>query len=285
MSVGSTQPPLEQIGLSRSEGTRFQLTIARAAGAGPTTPVVVLQPAMGMKARYYNAFVEALATAGVHAVVAEQRGHEAVVGVDGGRLPSRTYDFGYAELVEDLGAAIATVRAEFPDAPLHVLGHSLGGQIAVMYAAQHPGVLAGLILVASGTPHWRVFGRRLLFASYAFPLVASAVGYFPGARLNFAGREARGLMRDWGHLARTGRLVAGESGLAGVTVPVLSVSIEDDWLGPPASIDGLVAKLPRATVTRVHVDVGGIDHFRWARQGDPVVPLVTGWLKTVGVTP
>lgn len=285
MSVGSTRPEVEQLTLTRTEGTRFQITITRAAAASAGTPVVVVQPAMGMKARYYSAFAEELAAAGVHAVVVEQRGHEAVVGAGGGRLPGRNYDFGYAEIVEDLDAAITAVRAELPGAPLHLLGHSLGGQIAVVYAALHPGVLSGIVLVASGTPHWRMFGGRLLFASYAFPLAAAVVGHFPGARLNFAGREARGLMRDWGHLARTGRFVVGESGLADVTLPVLAVSIEDDWLGPVASVDGLVAKLPKATVSRVHIDEDGIDHFRWARQSEPAVPLVTGWLKTVTATP
>lgn len=285
MTASATGPELEQIGLDRAEGTRFRVTLVRAAGAQAGTPVVLVQPAMGMKARYYTVLAEALADAGVHAAVVEQRGHEAIVGAGGGRLPGRSYDYGYADLLDDLGAAVAAVRAELPGAPIHVLGHSLGGQIAVLFAALRPGELAGLILVGAGTPHWRVFGPRLLFASYAFPLVARLVGHFPGERLRFAGRESRGVMRDWGVLARTGRYAFGDDALAGVELPVLAVSIQDDWLAPVASVDGLVAKLPRASVSRVHVDEDGIDHFRWARQSEPVVPLVTGWLGTVGGTP
>lgn len=264
--------------LERAEGTSYAVTLVRAAEASAGTPVVLVAPAMGMKARYYEPLLDALASAGVHAAVAEQRGHEA----EGGRVPGRSYDFGYADLVDDLARAVEAVHAELPAAPLVVLGHSLGGQIAMMYAARQPDSLAGLVLVASGTPHWRDYSRRLLFAAYGFPLIARVVGHFPGAQLKFAGREARGLMRDWGHLARTGRFVTDERGLADVTRPVLSISIEDDWLGPVSSIDGLVAKLPAATVTRVHVDEDGVDHFRWARQAEPVVPLIVEWLGSLG---
>lgn len=275
--MSATAPPRSTIVLERAEGTSYAVTLVRATDPAPAAPVVVVAPAMGMKARYYEVLLDALAAAGVHAAVAEQRGHEA----SGGRVPGRSYDFGYADLVDDLDRAIDAVRAELPDAPVVVLGHSLGGQIAALLAARRADSLAGLVLVASGTPHWRDYSRRLLFAAYAFPLVARVVGHFPGAQLRFAGREARGLMHDWGHLARTGRFVTDEPGLAEVSLPVLSISIEDDWLGPVSSIDGLVAKLPRATVTRVHVDEDGIDHFRWARQTEPVVPLVTDWLRTV----
>ncbi|MCA1981675.1 alpha/beta hydrolase family protein [Nocardioides nematodiphilus] len=278
-----TAAPLRhtEIVLEREEGTSFTVTIVRAVDAGPTAPVVLVQPAMGMKARYYPPLLEALAAAGVHAAVSEQRGHEAT----GGRLPSRAYTFGYADLVADLGLAVDAVRAELPGARVVVLGHSLGGQIASLYAARRPDALAGLIFVGSGTPHWRDFSRKLLVAAYGFPLVARIVGHFPGERLNFAGREARGLMRDWGHLARTGRFAGGDAGLADLEIPVLAISIEDDWLAPISSVDGLVDKLAAATVTRVHVEEPGIDHFKWAKQTDPVVPLITDWLKTVRVAP
>jgi predicted alpha/beta hydrolase len=279
VTLGETASALDDVRLTRTDGTSFALTIARASGAArAATPVVVVQPAMGMKARYYTAFAAALAGVGVHAVVAEQRGHEA----EGGRLPGRDYDYGYAELLDDLDAAMAVVRREFPEAPVYLLGHSLGGQVAVMYAGLHPDALAGIALVAASTPHWRHWGAKLLVASYLFPLAARIVGHFPGAQLKFAGREARGLMSDWGRLARTGRFVRGESGLAKAALPVLAISIENDWLGPAGAVDALAAKLPAATVSRVHIDEDGIDHFRWARQADPVVPLITAWLHTSG---
>lgn len=263
---------LTQTVIERAEGTSFALTSARATVA--TAPVIVVVPAMGMKARYYLGLVEALAAAGVHGVIAEQRGHEA----SGGRVPSRSYDFGYAEMVADLDAALAAVRAEFPGSPVHLLGHSLGGQIATMYAALHPDAVAGLVLAASSTPHWPHWGPRLLLAGYAFPLISRLVGHYPGERLGFAGREARGVMRDWGRLARTGRFVDGEAGLAALRLPVLAISIEGDTLGVPAAVDALVAKLPGAVVTRRHVDVRGVDHFRWAKQPEVVVPLIVEWL-------
>lgn len=270
--------PAETV-LTRAEGTSYVVTLARA--ADPAAPVIVVAPAMGMQARYYLPLIEALAAAGVNAAVAEQRGHEA----SGGRVPGRDYDFGYAELVDDLAQAIDAIRAALPDAPLHVLGHSLGGQVATAYAGSRPGALDGLVLVAASTPHWRHWGPRLLVAGYAFPLVSRLVGHFPGERLRFAGREARGVMRDWGVLTRTGRLVVGDQGLAGLRLPVLAVSIEGDALGVPAAVDALAAKLPHARLTREHLTDTGLDHFRWARETDVIVPLLTCWLTTVGATP
>lgn len=269
-----------EIVLDRAEGTSFAVTVVPAAGAPTQTPVVLVAPAMGMGVRYYEPLLTALTDAGVHAAVAEQRGHEA----SGGRTPGWRYDFGYADLVEDLGRAVQAVRTQLPGAPVFVLGHSLGGQVAAAYAGTHPTgpeAIDGLIHVGSSTPHWPYWGPKLLFAAYAFPLTAAVVGHFPGAQLRFAGREARRLFRDWGVLARTGRLPVGEEGLRDVAVPVLAISIEGDDLAPVAAVDAMVAKLPAAAVTRVHVDEDGIDHFRWARQTDPVVPLIADWLKTV----
>lgn len=262
----------EQLLLERAEGTRFAVTLLRA--ADPTAPVLAVQPAMGMGSRYYLPFAQALAAAGVNAALLEQRGHEAA----GGRLPGFRYDFGYADLLDDLARALDAVRRELPDASPYLLGHSLGGQVGVMYAATHPGELAGLVLMASSTPYWRDWGPGLLLASVVFPAVAAVRGHFPGGRLRFAGREARRLIREWGRLARTGRFPVGEDRLGEVRLPVLAVSVEGDRLGPIGPVDAMCAKLPAATVTREHIAADGVDHNRWARRPEVVVPLIAGWL-------
>lgn len=260
-----------EVVVPRSEGTRSTLTVWSAADAA--APVVVLVPAMGMPASYYHRFGEALAAAGVHCSLMELRGHEA----SGGRLPGRGYDFGYVDMVEDVADAVAATRDVLPSAPVVLLGHSMGGQLGLMYAALHPGALAGIVLMASSTPHWRTWSPWLLPVSVAFPVVAAVLGHFPGQRVRFAGRESRGLIRDWAHLARTGRFVAGETGLADVALPLLAVSVEGDWLGPVRAVDALAAKLPAASLEREHLAVEGVDHFKWARRPEVVVPRIVEW--------
>jgi predicted alpha/beta hydrolase len=88
-------------------------------------------------------------------------------------------------------------------------------------------------------------------------------------------------MRDWAHLARTGRFVAGEERLPDVDLPVLAISVEGDGLGPQRAVDALVAKLPNARATRDHLDVDGIDHFKWARRPEVVVPRIVAWAASV----
>ncbi|MDH2412576.1 alpha/beta fold hydrolase [Nocardioides sp. CER19] len=260
-----------EIVLERGEGTRSVLTVWSAAEA--SAPVVLVVPAMGMPSSYYHRFGEALAAAGVHCSLMELRGHEA----SGGRLPGRDYDFGYVDMVDDVADAVAATRAVLPGAPVVLLGHSMGGQVGFMYAALHPGELAGIVLMASSTPHWRTWAPWILPLSLGFVGASKVLGHFPGQRVKFAGRESRGVIRDWAHLARTGRFVAGEEGLSGVDLPVLAVSVEGDWLGPRAAVDALVAKLPVATVDREHVDAEGIDHFKWARRPEVVVPRIVAW--------
>src|SRR5690606_11538677 len=121
--------------------------------------------------------------------------------------PSRMNDWGYAELLaQDLPASLQWL----PDTtPLWIGGHSLGGQLACCLAGLHPQRIAGLALVATGTPHWRSFPVPL---SWLLPLIyrllpwlARRQGVLHGRRLVFGGTEARGLIADWAGVGRSGR--------------------------------------------------------------------------------
>lgn len=51
-------------------------------------------------------------------------------------------------LVSDLDAMLDHARAAHPSAPLHLLGHSMGGCVAIEYALTHQAKLDGLLLSA-----------------------------------------------------------------------------------------------------------------------------------------
>lgn len=245
-------------------------------------------PAMGMPARHYLPFAQALAARGVAVALHEWRG----IGSSGLRA-GRRRDWSYRTLLrEDLPAGIAAARAAWPRATGCLGGHSLGGQLAAVYAGLHPGQATGLVLVATGAPYWKNFRLPWLIgvAYVAAPALAALVGRFPGRRIGFGGNEARGVIRDWARSGRTGRYAAEgmgdlEPSMAAFDAPVLAIRLRDDWLGPAASLAWLLGKLPGATVARAVLGPedlqGRADHFGWMASPEPVAARVAAWLERV----
>jgi predicted alpha/beta hydrolase len=95
-----------------------------------------------------------------------------------------------------------------PQAPIWLGGHSLGGQMALASAAGNPDPVSGVVMIASGSVHLPCYQGKLRWGVRILATLSSltgpVLGYFPGARVGFGGREAAGLMRDWSHVARTG---------------------------------------------------------------------------------
>lgn len=242
-------------------------------------------PAMGVPAKHYLPFAEALAARGIAVALHEWRGAGS-----SDRRAGRQQDWDYRTLLrEDLPAGLAAARASWPQATGWLGGHSLGGQLAAVLAGLRPDEVAGLVLVASGAPYWRNFRLPwLVYAAYAAaPLLAAACGHFPGRRIGFGGNEARGVIRDWARSGRSGRYAAAglgdlEPGMAAFAGRVLALRLRDDWLGPAASLEWLLGKLPRATVERGLLEpdaLGGpADHFGWMKTPQPVAARIAAWL-------
>jgi predicted alpha/beta hydrolase len=141
------------------------------------TPVFVCLPAMGVAASFYTPFAEALsqAVAGA-AVLADLRGQG-----ESAALARRGARFGYREIVEqDIPSLIASIATQFPGRPIYLVGHSLGGQLGSLAAVRSAPGLAGLILVASGTAHYRVWPRALRWrASIAVQAIRLVAALLP----------------------------------------------------------------------------------------------------------
>ena len=283
VSDGANAPSI--LPVASGDGARFDLLYVHR--HGPVRQLLYWLPAMGVRARQYLPLAQALAEYGVTVVLHEWRG----IG-SSDRRAGRHCNWGYRELLEyDLPAALAEIRSRWPQATYWLGGHSLGGQLATLYAALHPAAYAGLVLVASGAPYWRRFRRGWLIglAYGVAPWLAAAVGHLPGRRIGFGGNEARGVIADWARSGRTGCYAAHgmapdlEQRLVSLRQPVLALRLRDDWLGPPSSLDFLLAKMPLA-----HADIGVItpqdlggataDHFRWMKTPASIAARIASWI-------
>ena len=100
---------------------------------------VVITHGLGEHLARYEHVAERLVRAGFEVHAHDHRGH--------GRSEGRRADIGRMdEVVADLQGMIALARAERPDRKLFLLGHSMGGCIALEYALRHQDEIDGLIL-------------------------------------------------------------------------------------------------------------------------------------------
>lgn len=281
--------PLSEPGVDGARtagGYTVPLECYRAAGA---VTAILLLPALGLAARFYRPMGQALAARGIHAVLFEQRGHGASAVRAG-----RAHDYGFREwLTEDIPAALDWMRNQFPDAEVVPMGHSLGGHLAACYVGLNPSAAGRLILTACGTPWAAAFQggrRRQVQALYwLIPLLGAVLGYFPGDRLGFGGREARRLMRDWRKMVPDNRYHADgiaadlDAAVAGYAGAVLCVRGDADSMAPEPATEAVLDKLARATIRRevLRSDPPDFraDHFRWAREPDPAADLIARWLR------
>lgn len=260
-------------------------TTLHAAGTDATlAPFVLVMPAMGVPAGYYGPFVDELARHGVAAGVADYTGQgEATPHVGRGR------DLGYDDLAHGWLPAVVDRVREQHDGPVVALGHSLGGHLLAAHLAGPTPAVDAAVLIGSGTPHWRAQqGLKTLAQTQLIAVVSRLCGYWPGVRLGFGGTQARTLMREWAAFSRTGRLAPGgrdiAAGLAGRSLPLLAVDLDNDTLAPPAAVDELVglfasAEVERFTFAKAAGDPGKpVNHYSFARSPEVIGERIAAWV-------
>jgi predicted alpha/beta hydrolase len=246
--------------------------------------------ALGTPAKVYRHLGKEMAQHGVQLCTPDWRG------IDSSSIRAgRTSDFGYRHLVEfDIPALIAAVRQRVPRAPIWLGGHSLGGQMALLAAAGNPVHIAGVVLIASGSVHLPCYrgklrcGVRLLTTLSS--IIGPVLGYFPGARVGFGGREAAGLMHDWSHVARTGeyRLVGSqldyEHKLSELDMPVLAITFAADSWAPAQATQALLTKVAFRKPVHLHWNASktediAVDHYSWIKRPSLVAPTIIQFIR------
>lgn len=250
---------------------------------------VLMLPALGIQARLYRKLGASLAGSGVGMTSLEQRGH--------GRSalrPSRRCDFGFREwLLDDIPAALDWLQSREPAVPVFLAGHSLGGHLALMARALYPERVAGVVLITTATPYFGCYHgitrMQVRFLLASVPLLSALLGYFPGHRLGFGGREAQRLMADWLVMAREDRYSACgmesedlERRVQRDVAPVLTIYCDQDKLAPLRAVEGVVRRLDDRRVDRYEITSEALgtraDHLSWARHPSIAATAVTQWI-------
>lgn len=162
-----------------------------------------------------------------------------------------------------------------------LVGHSLGGLIALEYALESPGHLHGLILMAAAArldmAQWL---RRLANGDAALAVLAEQ-SFAPGAAQRLKDKSLA-LLRFLGPAVVRADFEAAASfdvrnRLGGVLAPVLIISGTEDRLVPPRYAEFLHAHLPRATL----VWIEGAGHMAMLEQPQAVNVAIRNFLEQV----
>ena len=143
---------------------------------------VIINPATGVKQKYYRNFADYLASTGFHVYTYDYQG----IG------ESRTENLksvnasmtSWAEI--DLAAMVDFVSKQHPENKLSMIGHSLGGQLIGFTRATLP--LYRIVIVASQTPYWKHYHGSMGFKIWSLwhlmiPILTPLFGYFPSKLL------------------------------------------------------------------------------------------------------
>ncbi|HET9014551.1 MAG TPA: alpha/beta hydrolase [Thermomicrobiaceae bacterium] len=126
-------------------------------GAAPARGAVIIVHGIGEHSGAYDSVVARLVPAGYALYGFDLRGH--------GRSPGRRgFIRSWDDYRQDLAALARLVEAERPGARRFLLGHSMGGVIALDYALRYPDGLAGVAAIAPAIGELGVSPGRLLLA-------------------------------------------------------------------------------------------------------------------------
>lgn len=237
-------------------------------GAGPTVVMIHGLSADNLSSLYYTLAPPVSRFADV--VLYDLRGH--------GRSELAATGYGLDDSVADLDALLDVFDVE---GPVHLVGHSYGGAVALSFAVACPRRVASIVLVEghAALEGWAAY-QAASIAFLAFGLEKPEVVRWLDEE---AGRKARKAFLDVKALIHETSLVDDiehrtttltEADVRSVQAPVLAVYGEHTDIGDTA--DALTAWLPN--VERHELD--GRDHTVLLPCADEIAALVGPWLRT-----
>ncbi|KAF1027683.1 MAG: 2-succinyl-6-hydroxy-2,4-cyclohexadiene-1-carboxylate synthase [Acinetobacter bereziniae] len=197
-------------------------------------------------------------------------------------LISAHINYGYADLIDDFIVKLEQAALELSPSQPILLGHSLGGHLATLYAQNHNNKVIGVATGNIGLKNWDLKGKiNILKAVSLINAMILKDGYFAGYKIAFGQREARSLMRDWSKVVFTGnykhiiekeKIVENQS---------LFIALNADDFAPMRSMLALSQyfKSPSIEMIDLSGKIQGNQHSAWIKQPEEIVNMIKQWVN------
>lgn len=253
------------------------------AAEGVPHTVIVLVHGAGEHSGRYEHVVAALTGAG-HAVYAlDHRGHGRS---DGPRALIDRAD----NAVQDLGTLVSIAREAHPGVQVLVLGHSMGGMLALAWAARHGSRADGLILsgALAAVPELpvalTVIGRVLSVLAPRAPVIGIGTDLISRDPAVVEAYRADPLVHHGRLPARTAAEIADTvaglpDAVSAITLPVLIMYGTEDGLCPPAGSAMVAERIGSSDVTERAYE-GLFHEILNEPERERVLDDLLGWIST-----
>ncbi len=255
---------------------------------------VIVNPATGVRRRYYQPFAEYLNTRGMRAVTFDYRG------IGESRPPAYRRSLrGFRATMTDWAArdtegVLAHLERCWPGTPVLLVGHSFGGQgLGLVPSAAS---IRAAVMIAAQSGYWGHFAgsgrlRAWPFWHLLLPLATRLFGYFPAKLLRFSEDLPAGVALEWASWGRHRDYLLREAGrkpsYEALALPILALSFTDDAYAPEVSVTDMLERFPNADREHLHLspaDVGAqsVGHFGFFRERfeKTLWPIVGDWLDS-----
>jgi alpha-beta hydrolase superfamily lysophospholipase len=247
----------------------------------PPRAAIVLVHGLGEHSGRYGHVVARLVQEGYAVYALDHRGHGRS---DGPRAFIEDMD----NVVADVDTLVDRVTVTEPGVPVFMVGHSMGGLVALRYALAHQERLAGLVLSSAlaqldAVPKpLQLVGRALSVIAPRAPLIAIDPALTSRDPAVVEAYRSDPLVHHGKVPARTAIQLADAvegfpSAVAAITVPTLILYGTADGLCPPAGSVMLAERIGAADITVTAYD--GLFHEIFNEpERDAVLDDVVGWL-------
>ena len=238
-----------------------------------TRGVVVINPATAVKASYYHRYARFLAAHGYRVLSYDYRGIGAsrqgslrdwrhITKMDWGRF--------------DCEAALATAVRQYPDLPLHVVAHSIGGMTVGLAPSNHH--VLRCLSVGAQFAYWPDYASTSRLSMWfrwhvTMPVLTRLLGYFPAKVMGWHEDLPAGAAYEWAFRGK--RLCVPDSvapdvlsNFKAMSGDILAIDISDDAFGTPQAVNRLLAyfenaRRHRLSITPASVGKTSIGHFAY----------------------